>query len=254
MSSKLSCMGIVQARMGSTRLPGKVLLDLGGKPMIRRLLDRLKHSEELEDIVVATTINERDDELEDYLAKQGVTCFRGDENDVLSRFHSVAKIYSPDIIVRITADDPLKDHRLIDRGVRLMQTGASIDYVSNTLEPTWPEGLDVEVIRYEALRKAHEEATLVSEREHVTPYIWKNNNLFNCHNFKWRRNLSHWRWTVDKPADLELMRRIFCDDAYRSSLSYETIVEWMDERQEMLTINSGTIRNEGYLRSVHSEV
>ena len=249
----MKTLAIVQARMNSTRLPGKIFADIGGEPMLRRLLDRLAVVSSIDDIVVATTINSEDDQLVDWLANFGVNYYRGSSEDVLDRFAQAASGRNADFILRVTADDPLKDPGIISKAIKILESNASLDYVSNTIQPTWPEGLDIEVFRYSTLMRAHKEATLHSDREHVTTYIWNHPNLFNLHNFCWERNLSRWRWTVDKPCDLEFIRKIFCEFADNPLVDYLQIVDWLESNPELLLMNCGTIRNEGYLMSIKSE-
>jgi spore coat polysaccharide biosynthesis protein SpsF len=153
----------------------------------------------------------------------------------------------------VTADDPLKDPELIDRAVSLCSSEPSADYASNTLEPTFPEGLDIEVVRYDVLRRAALEAVLPSDREHVLPYIWRQPQRFKLRGFKMRPNLSHWRWTVDKPADIELMRRIFSAFNDTPLVNYRDVINWIFSNPEVLSINAGTVRNEGYIKSLSED-
>jgi spore coat polysaccharide biosynthesis protein SpsF len=245
---------IIQARMGSSRLPGKVLADLAGTPMLFRVIERVSAARLIDDVVVATTAENEDDVLVDRLRSEAhCKIFRGAVDDVLSRFYLCAKLHHADIVVRVTADDPLKDPEIIDRAVSLLSDNSNLDYCSNTIEPSYPEGLDIEAIRFSALERAHTEARLLSEREHVTPYIWKHPEMFKMRNFKSERNLSGWRWTVDRPEDLEFMRRVF--EQFRSDplVSYQEVVKWLDANPHVAMINSGIKRNEGYLKSLHAE-
>lgn len=245
---------IIQARMGSTRLPNKVLADVNGQPMLRILINRLKLAPELDAIVIATTDNPYDDVLEDWAIKEGIPCFRGSENDVLDRFYACAKKYQADIIVRITADDPLKDGGIISQLVTHLIQNASLDYYSNTIKPTYPEGLDIEVFRFSALTLAHKQAKSLSEREHVTPYIWKNPHIFSLENLEFKRDLSHWRWTVDKPEDLAFIRAIWSQFSDRPNTSFLEIIAYIDKNPELMAMNTfKTIRNEGYLNSLRLE-
>jgi len=240
---------IIQARMGSSRLPGKVLAEIDGQPLLGILISRVKSSKSLDQIVIATTTEKADDILCDWLINEGVEYFRGSERDVLDRFWQCAKLYRADIIVRITADDPLKDSEIIDKALGMLKRSESVDYVSNTLKPTYPEGLDVEVFRFSALKKANAEATLASEREHVTPYIWKNRAKFKSLNFEMTPNLSDWRWTVDKSEDLEFVRsllRLVGNDMFTG---YQDLIEIVNKNPLLRDINSSTVRNEGYLKS-----
>lgn len=249
----MKTLAIVQARMGSTRLPGKVMADIGGVPMLRRLLDRLQAVPEIDDLVVATTINPEDDVLAAWLKYAGIAFYRGSSDDVLDRFVQAAAGRQADVIVRVTADDPLKDPGLTTQLIDIFKIDPSLDYASNTIEPTWPEGLDIEIVRLSALQRAHREACSPSDREHVTSYIWNNPRLFKLYNLSWNRNLSHWRWTVDRPADLELVRYIFAEFSDRPLVGYQDIVRWLECNPHLISINSGFMRNEGYLKSLQQE-
>lgn len=249
----MKTVAIVQARMASTRLPNKVLADIAGKPMLRRLLDRINSVPEIDDLVVATTTNSEDDVLAEWLASNGYECYRGSSDDVLERFVQAAEGRHAELVVRVTADDPLKDPGITSQLIGVLKSDPSVDYASNTIEPTWPEGLDIEVVRLSALHRAHREATLKSDREHVTTYIWNRPDIFNLYSLRWHRNLSHWRWTVDKPADLELIRRIFARFVDCPLVGYCEIVDWLERHPYVPAINAGTIRNEGYLKSLKSE-
>ena len=242
---------IIQARMGSSRLPGKVLADVHGRPMLQCLLDRVKAVPEIDEIVVATTTDPADDVLARWIVDvAGLACFRGSTNDVLDRYYHAAQGCGADVIVRLTGDDPLKDPKLIGQAIRTLLSRPDLDYVSTFIRPTYPEGLDVEVFRAEALERAHREAKLASEHEHVTPYIWKNPQMFKLHNIEQERDLSAWRWTVDKPADLEFVRAIYSHFPSNPLVSYEDLVALIDAHPELAAINSGTLRQEGYLKSL----
>lgn len=249
----MNTVAIVQARMGSTRLPGKVLAELCGMPMLGFLLQRLRLAKELDEIIVATTTSDEDDLLVDWLKSNGVSYFRGSEYDVLDRFWRCARIHSADVVVRVTADDPLKDPEIIGRALAELHATEGIDYVSNTIKPTFPEGLDIEVFTFQALSRAHKEATLLSEREHVTPYIWKNPKQFVLRCFEMEPNLSSWRWTVDKPEDLVFIRTIMSHFRNEINTSYKDIIRLILNKPELTEINSGTIRNEGYLKTIAME-
>ena len=199
---------IVQARMTSTRLPGKVLLPLAGEPMLVRLLERLRRVQLADGIVIATTTNASDDPIAALCAQQGVPCHRGSELDVLSRYADAARLHAADVVVRITSDCPLIDPALIDQLIAVYEEGDS-DYVSNMLPPTWPYGMAVEVFSATALAQAHAEATQDAEREHVTPFIYWHPQRYRLRNVASPVALSHHRWTVDTPEDYELVRRLF---------------------------------------------
>lgn len=199
---------IVQARMTSTRLPGKVLLPLAGEPMLVRLLERLRRVQRAHGLVIATTTNATDDAIAALCAQRGVPCHRGSEHDVLSRYAEAARLHGADAVVRITSDCPLIDPVLIDQLIATFEAGDN-DYVSNMLPPTWPYGMAVEVFSAAALAQAHAEATQAAEREHVTPFIYWHPERYRLRNVASPVDLSHHRWTVDTPEDYELVRRLF---------------------------------------------
>ena len=245
---------IIQARMGSKRLPGKVLLPINFTPLIKILLDRLQISKVLNEIIVATSIDPKDNKIENFIKNNyEIKVFRGSENDVLSRYYHCAKKHNVDVVVRITADDPLKDSEIVDKAVKLFLSNKSIDYCSNTIIPTYPEGLDVEVFSFQALKSAYENAKLNSEREHVTPYITNNPSKFKILNFKFECDLSNWRWTVDKKIDLEFMNIVFNHFKDDYLINYKDIIKILNENPKYIKINQGTERMEGYLKSVEED-
>ena len=199
---------IVQARMTSTRLPGKVLLPLAGEPMLTRLVERLRRVQRADGIVVATTTNATDDPIAALCAQLGVPCHRGSEHDVLSRYADAARLQGADVVVRITSDCPLIDPALIDQVIATHEEGDS-DYVSNMLPPTWPYGMAVEVFSAAALAQAHAEATQAAEREHVTPFLYWHPERYRLRNVASPVDLSQHRWTVDTPEDYALVSRLF---------------------------------------------
>lgn len=199
---------IVQARMTSTRLPGKVLLPLAGEPMLTRLIERLRRVRRADGIVVATTTNTSDDPIAMLCEQLGVPCHRGSEHDVLSRYADAARLHGADVVVRITSDCPLIDPALIDQTIAAFDEGGS-DYVSNMLPPTWPYGMAVEVFSAAALAQAHAEATQAAEREHVTPFLYWHPERYRLRNVASPVDLSQHRWTVDTPEDYALVGRLF---------------------------------------------
>ena len=199
---------IVQARMTSARLPGKILLPLGGQPMLARLIARLRHVHRADVLVIATTTNAADDPVAALCQRLEVACHRGSEHDVLSRYADAARLHQADAVVRITSDCPLIDPELIDRLIEDFAQG-ECDYVSNMLPPTWPYGMAVEVFSAQALQEAHAQASQDSEREHVTPFIYWNPDRYRLRNVACPQNLSHYRWTVDTPEDYTLVCLLF---------------------------------------------
>ncbi len=247
----MKIVAIVQARMSSNRLPGKVLAEINGRPMLDLLLTRINAASLVSETIVAIPNHSSDDILSDWLKTKGVAYFRGNAMDVLERFYMCALECQADLIVRVTADDPLKDPEIINHAIRCMLDNSEFDYVSNTLNPTYPEGLDIEVFKFSALENAYHNAVLSSEREHVTPYIWKHPELFVTHNFSSKRNLSAWRWTVDKFEDLLFIRTIMANFKDQPLVSYLRVIEFLDSYPNLLEINTKkTKRNEGYIKSI----
>jgi spore coat polysaccharide biosynthesis protein SpsF (cytidylyltransferase family) len=204
---------IVQARMTSTRLPGKVLADLCGEPLLARMLGRIRRARRLDAIVVATTDRATDDPVVRLAAALGVGSFRGDEADVLSRFAGAAAAAAADIVVRLTADCPLHDPALVDEAVEGFEAGGW-DYYGNAVERTYPDGLDVEVFSRAALDQAAVQARHPFLREHVTPWLngaWPEYGAgaFRRGTMRFAADFAHLRWTVDTPADLDRVRSLW---------------------------------------------
>jgi spore coat polysaccharide biosynthesis protein SpsF len=202
-------LAVLQARMSSTRLPGKVMADLEGAPMILRQIERLRRARRLERIVVATSTDPSDDSLAALLAAHGVPVHRGPLDDVLARYEGALRAFPAEVLVRLTADCPLADPEVIDATVEmLLETG--LDYGANTPDPRcFPKGLDVEVMRAEALLRAAREARDPYEREHVTPYLYRHPELFDRAFLHQEADEADVRWTVDRPDDLEFVRAVY---------------------------------------------
>lgn len=244
---------IIQARTDSTRFPKKVLADILGKPMIAHLIDRAKKSELVDQLVLATTNRKIDDSIVDIAKKHNIDVFRGNFEDVLDRYYNAAKKHQADVVVRITGDCPLVDPHILDTIIRYFLDN-NYDYASNTIEPTYPDGLDVEVFSFKSLEKAWKEAQLPSEREHVTPYIITHPEKFKISNFRNSVDLSHLRWTVDQKEDLEFVREIFKQFYSKKSMFYmEDILELLQKYPDLKEINAGIKRNEGYLDSLKKD-
>jgi perosamine synthetase len=252
--SMSNIIAIVQARMSSSRLPGKILLPLMDKTILEQVINRVRPVEQISDIIVATSDNGMDDIVESFCLEKDIPCFRGSEENVLERFYFCAREYEADIIVRITADDPLKDSEVIAKAVSLFEVG-DYDYVSNTLEPTYPEGLDVEVFSFKALEAAYKKAELSSEKEHVTPYLYKNPAGFRLCNFKNETDLSKLRWTVDTPEDYLFVKQVYQTLYHKPEEIFllRDILDLLKQKPELSAINSGHKRNEGYLNSLRKE-
>ncbi|MHB8482287.1 MAG: cytidylyltransferase domain-containing protein [Nitrospiria bacterium] len=202
---------IVQARMGSTRLPGKVLLRILGKPLLQLQIERLKRIPEVDQIIIATTLKEEEKPIVELVESlDGVDLFRGSETDVLDRYYQAALFFKLDTVVRITSDCPLIDPEVVYRVLKkYIDLRGKVDYVSNVFPRTYPRGLDTEVFSFKALETAYKESTLSPDREHVTPYIWRQPPQFRLANVSYESDLSHLRWTVDMPEDFELINKIY---------------------------------------------
>lgn len=233
---------IVQARMGSNRLPGKVLADIGGKPMLARVVLRARRASLLDQVVVATTTDPGDDPVENYCLSVGFSCFRGHPYDVLDRYYQAAKLYQADLVVRITADCPLIDPDEIDRTLRAF-FAHDVDFAANRLPPPWkrttPIGMDTEVVRFEALTRAWREADAKYAREHVMPYLYEQEGRFKTLLVQHDSDLGHLRLTVDTAQDLTLIREIYAAFGDRDDFTLPDILRLLDEKPQLLAINAG---------------
>jgi spore coat polysaccharide biosynthesis protein SpsF (cytidylyltransferase family) len=235
---------IIQARLGSTRLPRKVLADIVGRPLLFHVIERARQIQGVDDMVLATTHLEDDLELVNWARDWDVPCYAGSPEDVLDRYYQAAKFYNADIVMRITADCPFLDPEVSGRVLqRFLQGG--VDYVSNTIFPTFPDGLDTEVFSFVALEKSWREAKLISEREHVTPYIWKHPQFFRLYNVQNDTDLSRYRWTVDEAADLEFARAVF-QKIGSDRLHMYDVLNVLQLHPSLLEVNRGFTRNSGY--------
>ena len=195
--------------MTSTRLPGKVLLPIAGRPMLSYQIERLRRVRSHDVLVVATTVNATDDPIVEFCAAERVRCTRGSEQDVLRRYRDAATAVGANVVVRVTSDCPLIDPDVVDGVIRVFKAAqGSLDYVSNTLEPSYPCGMAVEVMSTVALSEADAEATSPVDREHVTPFLYRNPHRYHLQSVRLDADLSANRWTVDTPEDLELIRLI----------------------------------------------
>lgn len=198
---------IVQARMTSSRLPGKVLKEVNGRTLLDYLVERLRRARLADQVIIATTTNTTDQPIIECCEKLDCDHFRGSEDDVLSRYYGAAEQYGADLIVRVTSDCPLIDPAVIDKVIRKYQSSQpGFDYVSNTFDRTFPRGLDCEVFSMEVLGEIHREARAKHEREHVTPFIYQNLDRYRIGQVKYHRDESCHRWTVDTPEDFELIK------------------------------------------------
>ncbi len=201
---------IIQARMGSSRLPGKTMMELCGKPMLWHLINRLDHAKLISDIVIATTTDKRDDIIEKFCEENGILLFRGSEEDVLDRYYQAAKRYNADTIVRITSDCPLIDPRVVDKVIKeYLKNRKFVSGLNNVSNRTYPRGLDTEVFSFSALETAWKHAVDPYQREHPTVYIYEHPELFKVKCVENSRDLSMLRWTVDEKKDFMLVTEIY---------------------------------------------
>ena len=242
---------IVQARMGSSRFPGKVMMKIDDKyPVIYYVIEQLKHCNFLDEIVVATTVLKEDNVIENYIRKKDIQCFRGSALDVLDRYYQCAKHFSFSVVVRITSDNPLVDPEIIDKMIALFKTN-DYDYVSNEQPTTFPLGYAVEVFSFSALETAWKKAELPSEREHVTPYFYKNKEVFKQINFANSTNLSSMRCTLDTKYDYNLIKKIIHKINHRPILLND-VLKLFEKEPELLNINKH-VKRDGYLRSLKND-
>jgi glutamate-1-semialdehyde aminotransferase/spore coat polysaccharide biosynthesis protein SpsF (cytidylyltransferase family)/predicted dehydrogenase len=243
---------IIQARMGSSRLPGKSLAEIEGRPMLWHVIQRVKRASLVDRVVVATSTAPANDVIEEVCRENDVPCYRGSENDVLDRFYHAARAEKAAQVVRITADCPLIDPEVIDRVVRRFQRG-DLDYASNAMVRTYPDGLDTEICSFFALERAWHEATKASEREHVTPYLRSEKfRTANVENDS-ASYFQHHRWTVDEVADLEFIRAVY--EAFRGKESFlmKDVVELIEKNPGLEKMNSDIVSNVGYYKSLFED-
>ncbi len=246
-------LGVLQARTSSSRLPGKILMPILGIPMLAHQVRRLLRGRRMDGLVLATSDQRADDPVQDLAAGLGVGCFRGSLEDVLDRFYQAAAPSAPDHVVRLTGDCPLTDHGIVDQAIDL-HLESDADYTSNTLEPTWPDGLDVEVVRFSCLREAWQEARLGSEREHVTPFINRRPGRYCIRHLKGGRDLSAMRWTVDEPEDFEFARRVY-EALYPADPDFRTadVLALLEKEPGLADLNRKFRRNEGLEKSLEND-
>ena len=232
----MKIIAIIQAHMGSTRLPGKVLRDLGGRTMLARVVRRAQRSKLIDEVTVACSADSADDAIVAECSKLGVRVHRGSDSDVLDRYHGAAETFQPDAIVRITSDCPLIEPEVSDKVIsRFLESGA--DYASNTIERTYPRGLDTEVCKRSCLDRAWAEATEQFQRVHVTPYLYQNPSLFRVEQVRGDRDLNELRWTVDTPEDYEFVSKIFEHFGGSDDFSWNDVLAFLEANPELEEIN-----------------
>lgn len=231
---------IMQARMGATRLPGKPLKMVMDKPLIAYQVERLQQARSVSEIVIATTTNPQDQQIVDWCTSHSIPYYRGSESDVLDRYYGAAQEFDADVIVRITADCPLIDPDILDQVINFyLDHRPDYDYVSNSLERTYPRGLDTEVFSFEVLEKAAREATDDEEREHVTPYIYRHPEKFSLACCRNNRDESRHRWTVDTSEDFALIKNIL-EALYPQNRQFRMndVLDLLKKHPEWVAINS----------------
>ncbi len=233
---------IIQARMGSTRLPEKVMRSVAGRPMIHHVVERVQQITGVDEVVVATSTKDREKPLVEYVESMaGVKLFRGPEHDVLRRYAEAAEAFSADVVMRITGDCPLLSPRVSAQVLQaFLRSRERCDYATNTLQRTFPRGLDTAVMSVDTLRTAHREATTPQQREHVTVYIWTNPQRFELVGVRDEVDRHHLRWTVDRAEDLRFVQRVYDALYHPSSLfEYEDVLALLEEHPQWIEINRG---------------
>lgn len=255
MTPRPNVVAVVQARLGSTRLPAKVLREVAGRPLLSYMLERVAAASSVSKTVLATTDSAQDQALADFGVRAGVAVFRGSEGDVLDRYYRCAQAHAAEVVVRLTSDCPLMDPAVIDEvaGVFL---GGGYDYVANTAPPvgTYPDGMDVEVFSMRALERAWREAVKPSEREHVTFYFWKNPDLFKTRRHDLPENLSRFRLTVDYPSDLEVVSAVLAA-LYPGNprFTMRDVLDWLSRNPEVRALNERIGWNQGWQAALEKD-
>ena len=238
---------IIQARCGSSRFPNKVFAEIDGKPLIWHVVDRLRYSELLDETIMATTTNTKDNESERWCDSNSVKLYRGSEEDVLNRYYMASKEYPSDIVVRITADDPFKEPKVIDRVIKKL-IEEDLDLVTNNFPPSFPEGLDCEAFTFKTLSIMENEAKDGFEREHVTQFVYRNSERFKIGNVVSNQQLSSYRWTIDNTEDYDMVKMIYQkrENGRVGILLMDEILSILGENPEISEINSDVKRSAMY--------
>lgn len=245
----MKTLGVIQARMSSTRLPGKVLRPIEDTTWLDLLVSRVSRSQKIDQLVLATTVKSSDDVLADWAKARGLGVFRGSEPDVLSRFAETALAFGADLVVRLTSDDPLKDPDLIDQTWDLCVQHQA-DYASNNTPPRYPEGLDVEIMSAAALQRAHREARDPFEREHVTPYFKRHPEIFNAVHLIGDEDLSFLRWTLDTAEDEHFLTSVCQALALtKRHVGYQDIITFCQSHPDLVEVNRHVQRSHLYRQS-----
>lgn len=245
----MKTIAIIQARMSSTRLPGKVLKIAAGRPLLERMVERVRQAKLVDEVWVATTVDPTDDELSSFCEAHQIPVYRGNLHDVLDRYYQLSKQQNADVIVRLTGDCPLIDPDLIDEVITAFLR-EKVDFACNRLPPpfsrTYPIGLDIEVCSFSALETAWKNAVEKHEREHVLPYLYEVPGRFKTYQLNYGENLGELRWTVDTPEDLEVIRSIYDHFKGRNDFSWLEVLGLYRNHPELFEINAG-IKHKTYL-------
>ncbi|MCS7035719.1 MAG: glycosyltransferase family protein [Saprospiraceae bacterium] len=236
-----SIVSVIQARTGSSRLPGKVLLDLVGQPLLLRMVERVQAAQRAGTIVVATTVEPSDDAIEALCLQHGLRCYRGSVNDLLDRHYQAGLLWNADAVAKIPSDCPLIDPAVIDRVFEYFLQN-NFDYVSNLHPATYPDGNDVEIMKMSALETAWKEAQRPFEREHTTPFLWENPDRFSVGNVRWETGLDYsmtHRWTIDYPEDYAFIRAVY-EELYPKNPRFglKDILDLTERRPDIFALNS----------------
>jgi spore coat polysaccharide biosynthesis protein SpsF (cytidylyltransferase family) len=250
----VNVIAVTQARVGSTRLPGKILMEIQGTSLLEIHLKRVLQAKQVSRVIVATTFEDGVEKICQIADKFSVTCFQGSTIDVLDRFYQAVKESRPDYVVRITSDCPLIDAELLDKIIQFTIDN-NLDYCSNTLIEEYPDGQDIEVFTFDALQKAWMEATLSSEREHVTPFLRRNcdfngGHIFKSLNYNSPNNFKHIRMTVDELDDFEFIKKIILELGLEKT--WKEYTQYIVSNYDILK-NQQIVRNEGYINSIKNE-
>jgi len=239
MSSPPRIVAAIQARMGSTRLPGKVLLSIAGKPTIQRIAERLAHCHEVDMVVISTSTEQQDDPIAAFTDRIGLPCVRGSEMDLIERLGRTATQSDADALVRITADCPLVDPEVVDKVVEVWRrSGGALEYASNIFPPTFPDGLDVEVLSRQVLERLDREVTDQFFRESFTAYIREHPDSFKIANVEHELNLSQLRWTLDYPEDLAFAEAVYTALDCEGGIFYmKDVLALLDQQPELRDLN-----------------
>lgn len=254
MENNMKYLALIQARCGSTRFPNKVLADLSGKTDLQWVIERVNRSKYVDEVMVITSIEKNNLPLIKLCSELGTRVFVGSEDDVLDRYYQAAKLIKPEYVIRITADCPMFDWRYLDMAIEQMEVDS--DYLAEITE-SFPDGLDIEIMTYKALKESWKEATLTSEREHVTQYIRKHPEKYKLQNLECPiEGIGDKRWTLDEDNDYAMISAVykhFVDDNNKEDFVTEEILEFLSKHPEIESLNSGIMRNEGLAKSLAND-